>query len=61
VSSRRAPAVPVATVPGQVVIWMVWCAPAAGPGERSRSCRWSPPRWRELASWSPAMRIRCTS
>ncbi|KAE9622543.1 hypothetical protein [Aeromonas veronii] len=32
VSSRRAPAVPVATVPGQVVIWMVWCAPAAGPG-----------------------------
>ena len=39
VSSRRAPAVPVATVPGQVVIWMVWCAPAAGPGERSRSCR----------------------
>ncbi|WP_042657853.1 hypothetical protein [Aeromonas allosaccharophila] len=39
VSSRRAPAVPVATVPGQVVIWMVWCAPAAGPGERSSSCR----------------------
>ncbi|MGY3949599.1 hypothetical protein [Aeromonas allosaccharophila] len=32
VSSRRAPAVPVATVPGQVVIWMVWRAPAAGPG-----------------------------
>ncbi|KAE9622475.1 hypothetical protein GO627_21235 [Aeromonas veronii] len=31
VSSHRAPAVPVATVPGQVVIWMVWCAPAAPP------------------------------
>ncbi|MFQ2130100.1 hypothetical protein ACK33X_16355, partial [Aeromonas veronii] len=39
------------------MIWMVWCASAAGPGERSRSCRSSPPRWRALASWSPVIRF----
>ena len=56
VSSRRAPAVPVATVPGQVVIWMVWCASAAGDrlldggswptGRRPPAC--SPPRVKQF-------------